>query len=231
METYYLYVKTHKITGKKYLGQTKSKTPLKYSGSGKTWITHLKEHGYTFHTEILLCTHDKKELSETGRYFSNLWDVVNSADWLNEIPETGGGPGQSSEFIRNMNLKRVENGTHNWLGGKHQKAVNKNRIEKGTHNWLGGETQRIQQKERLKRGTHHFTNDRYIDKMKTITTNSNRVRKENGTHHLPGKVACCDRSGNIVFMEREAFHEQKASQDFVGVSSKEAKRRIALRHV
>ena len=92
--------------------------------------THLKEYGYVFHTDILLCTQDKKELSETGRYFSNLWDVVNSADWLNEIPETGGGPGQSSEFVRNMNLKRVENGTHNWLGGKHQKAVNKNRINR-----------------------------------------------------------------------------------------------------
>ena len=41
---YYLYVKTHKVTGLKYLGQT-SKDPFKYNGSGTRWTNHIKKYG------------------------------------------------------------------------------------------------------------------------------------------------------------------------------------------
>ena len=37
---YHLYVKTHKKTGLKYLGQTK-KDPFQYSGSGHRWTKHI----------------------------------------------------------------------------------------------------------------------------------------------------------------------------------------------
>ena len=41
----YLYVKTHRKTGLKYLGKTK-KDPFVYQGSGVHWKNHLNKHGY-----------------------------------------------------------------------------------------------------------------------------------------------------------------------------------------
>lgn len=95
MTIYYLYVKTHRITGLKYLGQTKN-DPLKYKGSGLDWLKHIKQHGYHVDTEILLITNNKQERNSWGKYYSILWNVVSGQDdygnkiWANRIPETGG---------------------------------------------------------------------------------------------------------------------------------------------
>lgn len=116
MTIYYLYVKTHKKTGLKYLGQTK-KDPIKYKGSGLDWITHIKHHGYEVDTEILFTTTNKQERNDWGRYYSKLWNIVAGQDdygnkiWANQIPETGGswveGVSQSPEHI----AKRVAKNT------------------------------------------------------------------------------------------------------------------------
>lgn len=94
----YLYIKTHNVTGLKYLGKTKL-NPHKYRGSGIDWIEHLNKYGSHVTTEILHECKDNKELSEVGRYYSNLYNIVNAVDdfgnkiWANRIPETGGGTG------------------------------------------------------------------------------------------------------------------------------------------
>lgn len=95
MNIYYLYIKTHNKTGLKYLGQTKSKNPHKYKGSGKYWKLHLKKHGNDFTTTILLETTDKNKVREMGIYYSNEWDIVASNEWANLKIECGdgGGPG------------------------------------------------------------------------------------------------------------------------------------------
>ena len=95
--TIYLYVKTHNKTGLKYLGKTTSKDPHKYTGSGLDWKSHLKEYGADFSTEIIRECKNNEELREWGRYYSNLWNVVESADWANRIPETGGGGNHTEE--------------------------------------------------------------------------------------------------------------------------------------
>lgn len=89
--TYYLYVKTHSITGLKYLGQTRSKDPHKYPGSGKYWANHLKKHGKYYTTEILKECATADELSHWGHYYSDLWNVTDSNDWANLKPESGSG--------------------------------------------------------------------------------------------------------------------------------------------
>ena len=88
MSIYYLYKKTHNKTGLQYLGQTK-RDPYKYQGSGSDWVKHIDEHGYDVTTEILLETTDKDKRNELGRYYSELWNVVESKQWANKIPETG----------------------------------------------------------------------------------------------------------------------------------------------
>lgn len=93
----YLYVKTHRITGLKYLGKTTSKDPHKYPGSGVYWTRHLEEHGYDVDTEIIYECRSNDELSVVGLYYSNLWDIVNAVDetgrkiWANLKPEEGSG--------------------------------------------------------------------------------------------------------------------------------------------
>ena len=87
---YYLYVKTHNITGLKYLGQT-IRDPYKYRGSGKFWIRHIKKYGYDVSTEILLETTSKEQLTERGIYYSTKYNIVSSNQWANLKEETGDG--------------------------------------------------------------------------------------------------------------------------------------------
>lgn len=128
MTIYYLMVKTHKITGLKYLCQTKRKDPHSYLGSGVYWRKHLNKHGKTISTEIICECQTKAEIKERGLYFSELWDIVESKDWANLMPETGNG-GRTTKVVWNKGKK---------LGPRHadvkekQRGVN-NHFFKKTH--------------------------------------------------------------------------------------------------
>jgi hypothetical protein len=91
MTIYSLYIKTHQVTGLKYLGQTSKRDPHKYTGSGKYWLRHIKQHGKTWDTEILIESQNKKDIDKLGAYYSDLWNVVESNEWANLKPETGNG--------------------------------------------------------------------------------------------------------------------------------------------
>lgn len=88
--TIYLYVKTHNITGLKYLGKT-SQDPVKYKGSGKYWLAHLKKHGNDVSTQILHTCSTNDEIKILGEMYSQLWDVSSSNEWANLKPESGDG--------------------------------------------------------------------------------------------------------------------------------------------
>jgi hypothetical protein len=98
MTIYTLYIKTHKITGLKYLGQTKQ-NPFIYPGSGVDWTEHLLQYGDFVDTKILFQSTNIEERNYWGRYYSKYFNVVGAMDdygnkiWANRIPETGGGPG------------------------------------------------------------------------------------------------------------------------------------------
>ena len=89
--TIYLYLKTHRITGLKYLGKTIKSDPYTYKGSGKVWSAHIKKHGYDVDTQILLATECSNELRETGLFFSKLFNVVKSSEFANLCEEEGQG--------------------------------------------------------------------------------------------------------------------------------------------
>jgi hypothetical protein len=91
--TIYLYVKTHNKTGLKYLGKTTLSDPHKYPGSGLYWKRHLKTYGRDYSTEILKECQDTATAEYWGSYYSNLWNIVESKEWANLIPENGRGGG------------------------------------------------------------------------------------------------------------------------------------------
>ena len=88
---YYLYLKTHKVTGLKYLGVTGENDPFKYPGSGHYWKRHLKTHGKDISTQILFETEDKQILRKRGLEYSEKWNVVESDEFANLRSEDGFG--------------------------------------------------------------------------------------------------------------------------------------------
>ena len=88
---FYLMVKTHNVTGIKYLCQTQRKNPFKYLGSGVAWGRHLKNNGEDITTEVIGTYETKEELIKNGIKYSKLWDVVDSKEWANLKLEEGDG--------------------------------------------------------------------------------------------------------------------------------------------
>lgn len=108
-----LYVKTHNITGLKYLGFTAKQDAHKYTGSGFHWRKHLRVHGKHYDTEILLETDDLQLIREKGSFYSQLWDIVKSPKWANEKPETGPGVIPSPAMVQKQLETKRRNGTLN----------------------------------------------------------------------------------------------------------------------
>lgn len=100
--TIYLYKKTHRETGLKYLGKTVSKDPYSYPGSGVYWASHLEKHGNNVETEILKECQSEQELKYWGEYYSRLWNVVESNEWANLIEEAGSGGRWSNQSKKKL---------------------------------------------------------------------------------------------------------------------------------
>jgi hypothetical protein len=107
MTIYTLYKKVDKLSGLHYLGMT-TQDAFEYPGSGKDWKDHLENNITDVETTVIFQTTSKKEFSDTGRYYSKLWNIVGAMDdfgnkiWANKIPETGGGPGWGRGDKSNM---------------------------------------------------------------------------------------------------------------------------------
>lgn len=86
----YLYLKTHRGTGLRYLGTT-VQNPMTYLGSGVHWSRHLKKHGRDVETKILFCSNELDEVKEQGIYYSEKWDIVRSKEFANQTIEQGQG--------------------------------------------------------------------------------------------------------------------------------------------
>jgi hypothetical protein len=151
--TIYLYVKTHRVTGLKYLGKTKQ-NPYKYKGSGKYWKDHLRKHGNLIDTEILGTYQKSEELKTWGLYYSNLWNIVEDSTWANLKPEDGDGgtgcPGykHTEEFKKRLSLMK----TGKTLSENHKKAMSLSRLG---YKW-GQHTEESKQRIRNQRHTEEF---------------------------------------------------------------------------
>jgi hypothetical protein len=88
--TYRLMIKEHDDTHLKYLCITKRKEKWKeYTGSGVHWRNHLRAHGKKFQTTLVYETEDSEVFDTVCQFYSTLWDVADSNEWANLIPELG----------------------------------------------------------------------------------------------------------------------------------------------
>lgn len=84
-----LMIKTHSVTGLKYLCITRREKWEEYTGSGTYWKKHLKKHGKCFTTELLFQSEDYSEFVEQCVMYSEMFDVANNSEFANVIPESG----------------------------------------------------------------------------------------------------------------------------------------------
>lgn len=105
----YLYIKQHTKTGKLYFGKT-TKDPLKYKGSGKHWLRHIKIHGIEYVETIWYCLYyDYVELSKFALMYSEQENIVDSDIWLNLKFENGLDGGSSSGVGNGVFGKKITN--------------------------------------------------------------------------------------------------------------------------
>lgn len=137
----YLYVKTHRKTGLKYLGKTSSSDPHTYPGSGKRWRAHLEKYGYDYDTEILLESEDPIKIKEAGLHYSDVWGIVENPNWANLKPESGDGGTFTHTEEAKIKISKSSKGKSNPYKGMSyeeiQKDPDKAKQRKETHQrWM-----------------------------------------------------------------------------------------------
>jgi hypothetical protein len=183
---YFLYIKTHKITGLKYLGHTKQ-NPFFYKGSGKLWKKHIAEFGYVVTTEILLKTECMHCLRETGLFFSRIFDIVKSKDWANLIPEQG-------DDLLSINQTGKNLYGHNGKAQKSLEALEQGRktiacLRADNPEWVSEHRKAISEglKERFKTVTHHWSGKKHsedtIAKQKATYVKTNHQKGEKNSQY------------------------------------------------
>ena len=89
-----LMIKKHMLVGIKYLCKTIRENHDAYSGSGTRWNNILNKYGKDHvRTRVIFTTHSKSEFKRVGLLLSEQWDIVDSNDWANLVPENGDGGG------------------------------------------------------------------------------------------------------------------------------------------
>lgn len=158
MKQIYLMIKTHNITGKKYLCKREADSDdkaIKYTGSGLLWKQHIKEFGKDISTEIIYkCPISaKEEFRNVAIEYSIKFNIVESDGWLNVITEEGQG-GSRSETNGTKGKKWMHKGekhtlvpedqinmylSNGWIVGHSDIQKHKNSLaQKGKKSWNKG---------------------------------------------------------------------------------------------
>jgi hypothetical protein len=182
----YLYVKTHRTTGLKYLGKTISKNPHAYKGSGTVWKAHCKKYGYHYDTEIIFQSDNKDEIKEKGIHYSQLWNVVESKEWANLKQEECDGGYCANSVTPEANAKRSAKLKGRVITLEHRKKLSE--ANKGK-NWLSVEARKVAaDKIRGRKRPQEVTNRAVQTRLKNL------VRKEKPIK-LPKPVIVCPHCG------------------------------------
>lgn len=121
-----LMIKTHTKTGLKYLCKSSYKPGTKnlqscidYLGSGKRWLNHLRKHGKTIKTDIIMISWDIDQFRRSSFDLSLWFDIVNSDEWANLTEEKGDGgligngqKGKTWKIKDTSNMRGPKNTSH-----------------------------------------------------------------------------------------------------------------------
>lgn len=139
---------------------------------------------------------EKIRLSNTGKRKNNIGQYKKSEETKEKMRKSSRervANGTHSSLGPANNQKRIDAGTHNFLGGEFQRKLAQERVRNGTNPFLGGEIQRVAQRKLVEEGKHHLQ-----DKEKA----SERAKKKlkQGTHPSQIKSCCvyCKKEINLL---------------------------------
>lgn len=192
----YLYIKTHLKTGLKYLGKTTNKDPHAYRGSGADWKIHLREHGYNYETTILRVCYSNQELNKWGRYYSNLWNVAESKEWANRIPETGGGscgPEAAKKISNKLKGKKKPPRTPEHTEKIAQQARGKSnpKTAEGLRKWYNSNPDRTEAIQKQSNSIKQwYVNNPDMSHQKALKTWDGRYQKQYNEYKIAIELVC-----------------------------------------
>lgn len=195
---YHFIYKTIHPNGRYYIGRHTTKNVNDgYLGSG-VWVSGIKNKSILT-KEILMFAESVTELH-------HLEELKIKEHWEDPLcmNRSKSSCGWDSDTLKIENLKRIQNGTHNFLGGDIPRENQRQRVKNGTHQWLGD---RNPTHERLKNGTHLWLSDEH----KELTSKRNKQKFEDKTHHLLKFAECphCKKTGQLTAMKRWHFENCK----------------------
>lgn len=198
----YLYLKTHKKTGLKYLGKTSQHDPFTYTGSGKRWKSHIKKHGYNVETTILLESENINEIKEWGIYYSKLWNIVNNANFANLKLEEGDGGDTSHCEAYKISIKNRD------LTGSKNPMYGRSAIKEQNFKWYNNGEENLY----ISEGTQpeNFILGRIIKYKKP---HSEETKKKLS---LYGTKKCMSPSGEIFNSRKEAAKAYNITPEAIG---------------
>lgn len=191
---YTLMIKTHNVTGLKYLCKTANDDIYGYLGSGKHWKRHLRKHGRDVHTDVIFQTENIDTFKTECLRYSDELNVVESKEWANLIPETGldGGTTHNNPY---------------WLVGFKHSEESRKKIGEGakgrkTKGFLGKKhTEETKQKMRKPKGPqtleHRKKNSEAHKGLKLNLTNEGRESHSKTMSGMLKKKYECSYCGKI----------------------------------
>lgn len=182
MIIYYLYVKTHRITGLQYLGYTSRKDPYTYTGSGTRWQLHLQKHGYNYDTKILHKCISKSAIRAWGLFYSKLWSVVDSKKWANLKEENADGGGCFGPLNGMFNKTHTDK-VKNKLGEEASKRFKNKSYEELYGPEKATELKKIRSKKMKGRNNAGTSNPMYGKKQKESSKEIQSIRAKNRTKY------------------------------------------------
>jgi hypothetical protein len=191
---YHYVYKTKHNNGRYYIGRhTTPDLNDGYVGSG-VWVSGIKNKKDLI-KEILHYTNSTQELKKLEEHL--IAHHYNDPLCMNRGL---GSNGWTSEEAKAENAKRLLAGTHNFLNGEIPKRTQLRRVANGTHPWVGQKNPSL---DRIKNGTHLWLSDEH----KHATSQNNKKRFSNGTHHFLTEIECpyCEKKGQMTAMKRWHF--------------------------
>ena len=193
-----IYCLENAINGKMYIGQTVNlpNRISKYaSGHGHAAIgAAILKYGWQHFSIKVIEEIPVEDLDEAEAFWIAFCDTVTPNGYnLKEGGQWGSHSQETRELIRDANLRRVEDGTHNWLGpesnakryadGTHNWLVDHpspRKIKDGTHNFLTDNPGAAACRQAVKDGTHHFITNHPMKNPKTVAQMLRTRRRNKG---------------------------------------------------
>jgi len=134
-----------------------------------------KSRTHTMKFKVLEYNTEKDDVSYTQaleqKWLDKRPNIACNARYYNKTNKAGGG------FDREIQIKRVNAGTHHFLGGKIQRESNYKRLKNGTHNFLDRKKAQKNAALRVKNKSHHFLKSDFNKKPFKLEINGTPIKE------------------------------------------------------